>query len=174
MELREALKEQYHGALAMLSECVEKCPEAMWTEGAHPRSFWRIAFHAAFFTHLYLCQNEDSFRPWPGRKAEIHHGLWQSPAELEPFELPEGDHIYGRNDILDYIQFVDSLIDATVDELDLDSDVTGFPWYTNMGKLSHEIMNLRHIQGHIGQLSERLMASDIDTGWVAKSGRAVR
>jgi len=33
MELRQALKEQYHAGLAMLAECVEKCPEGMWLEG---------------------------------------------------------------------------------------------------------------------------------------------
>ena len=66
MDLRRALKEQYHGGLAMLAECVEKCPEDMWTAGAHPRTFWRIAFHAAFFTQLYLGQNEAAFQPWPG------------------------------------------------------------------------------------------------------------
>jgi hypothetical protein len=39
-----------------------------------------------------------------------------------------------------------------------------------MSKLSHELMNLRHTQGHVGQLSELLMARGIDTGWVARSG----
>jgi len=38
-----------------------------------------------------------------------------------------------------------------------------------MSKLSHQIMNLRHIQGHVGQLSELLMAKGIDTDWTAKS-----
>jgi hypothetical protein len=43
MELRRALKEQYHAGLKMLAECVEKCPESIWFEGEHPRTFWRIA-----------------------------------------------------------------------------------------------------------------------------------
>ena len=29
MELRQALKEQYHAGLAMLAECVEKCPQGI-------------------------------------------------------------------------------------------------------------------------------------------------
>jgi hypothetical protein len=58
MDLRAALKEQYHAGLAMLAECVEKCPDDLWTSGTHPRTFWRIAFHAAFFTHNYLVQDE--------------------------------------------------------------------------------------------------------------------
>ena len=170
MELRQALKEQYHAGLAMLAECVEKCPESMWLEGEHPRTFWRIAFHAAFFTHLYLGQNERAFQPWPGRREGIHHRLWEQPAYVEPYELPEGVASYGRSEIIDYIRFVDALIDPTVDQLDLDADETGFSWYPGMSKLSHELMNLRHIQGHVGQLSELLMAQGIDPDWVARSG----
>jgi len=169
MGLRLALKEQYHGELVMLAECVAKCPDDMWLEGEHPRTFWRIAFHAAFFTHLYMGQNEEAFAPWPGRREGIHHGLWQQPSEVEPYELPEGAEVYQRNEILDYIRFVDALVDPTVDQLNLDADETGFSWYKNMSKLSHELMNLRHIQGHVGQLSELLMARGIDTDWVAKS-----
>jgi hypothetical protein len=170
MELRQALKEQYHAGLAMLAECVEKCPEAIWLAGEHPRTFWRIAFHAAFFTHLYLGQNEAAFQPWPGRREGIHHRLWEDPAYVEPYELPEQVESYRRSEILDYIRFVDALVDPTVDGLNLDADETGFSWYPNMSKLSHELMNLRHLQGHIGQLSELLMARGIDTDWVAKSG----
>jgi hypothetical protein len=29
-------------------------------------------------------------------------------------------------------------------------------------------MNLRHLQGHVGQLSELLMAKGIDTDWICK------
>jgi hypothetical protein len=170
MELRQALREQYHAGLAMLAECVEKCPERMWLAGEYPRAFWRIAFHAAFFTHLYLGQDEEVFQPWPGRKEGIHHRLWLSPGEVEPYELPKGAEAYRMPELLDYIRFVDSLIDSTVDRLDLDAEVTGFSWYPNMSKLSHQLMNLRHLQGHVGQLSELLMASGIDTDWISRSG----
>jgi hypothetical protein len=169
MKLRQALKEQYHAALAMLAECVEKCPEEMWLEGKHPRTFFRIVFHAAFFTHVGIGQNEAAFQPWSGRREGIHPGLWEDPACLEPYELPEGAESYGRNAMLDYIRFVDALVDPTVDGLDLDADETGFRWGPKMSKLSQQILNLRHIQGHVGQLSELLMARGIDTDWVSRS-----
>jgi hypothetical protein len=151
MELRPALKEQYHAGLAMLAECVEKCSEEVWLEGEPPRTFGSIAFHAAFFTHLYMVQNEAAFQPWPGQR-------------------PKEDENYGRHEILAYIRFIDALIDPTIDQLDLASDETGYSWYPNMSKLSHQLMNLRHLQGHVGQLSELLMAKGIDTDWVARSG----
>lgn len=170
MDLRQALKEQYHAGLAMLAECVEKCPEQLWLEGAHPRTVWRIAFHAAFYTHLYLGQGEAAFVPWPGGREGIDAGLWQDAEEAGTSEPPGGAESYGRSEMLEYIGWVDSLVDSTVDGLVLDSEETGFHWYPNMSKLSHELMNLRHLQGHVGQLSELLMARGIDTGWVAKGG----
>ena len=71
---------------------------------------------------------------------------------------------------MEYLRFVDELVDPTTDQLDLDSDESGFSWYEDISKLSHELMNLRHVQGHVGQLSELLMARGIDTYWVAKRG----
>ena len=171
LKLRQALNEQYHAGLAMLAECVEKCPEGMWLEGVHPRQFWRIVFHAAFYTHLYLGQDEAAFRPWPDRREGIHFNLWHPPWAVEPYELPEDAEVYSRDEMLGYIRFVDSLIDPTVDSLDLEAERTGFSWYPNMSKLSHELMTVRHLQGHVGQLSELLMAKGIDTDWIARSGR---
>ena len=53
----------------MLVECVEKCPEDLWLDGEHPRTFWRIAWHAAYFTHNYMVQDEAAFNgsvaDWP-------------------------------------------------------------------------------------------------------------
>jgi len=168
MELRQALKGQYHAGLAMLAECVEKCPEEMWLEDKHPRTFFRIAFHAAFFTHVGMGQNEAAFQltPWPRRRMGIHPGLWEDPAYLEPYELPEGAESYERSEMLDYIRFVDTLVDPNVDQLDLASDESGFSWSPNISKMSQALQNLRHLQGHIGQLSERLMAKGIDTNWI--------
>lgn len=168
MDLRQALKEQYHAGLAMLDQCVERCPDDLWTSGAPPRLFWRIAFHTVFYTHLYLVQNEAAFRPWPHHRKDCDR-LWYEPSEHEPYELPENTEPYRPSDIRAYIAFVDALIDPTLDTLDLAAPDTGFPWYKDMTKLSHELMNLRHLQGHVGQLSELLMARGIDTNWVSKA-----
>ena len=169
IELRAALQEQYHAGLAMLADCVEKCPDSLWLHGEHPRPFWRIAFHAAFFTHLYLGQNEEAFQPWPDRPGDIHPRLWEAPADMEPYELAEEAEPYTQADMLAYIRYVDGLVDQTVEGLDLSSRETGFSWYGKMSKLSHQLLNLRHIQGHVGQLSELLMARGIDTDWVSRS-----
>jgi len=168
MDLKRDLKDQFHAGLAMLADCVNLCPDDLWTAGQYPRAYWRIALHAAFFTQLYLGQTEADFKPWPGRREDSRE-MWDRPAYLEPYELPESVESYGRADVTEYIAFVDALVDPIIDTLDLDSTETGFSWYENMSKLSHELMTLRHLQGHVGQLSELLMARGIDIDWVAKS-----
>ncbi len=174
MDLRTALKEQYHAGLAMLRQSVEQCPENLWTSGAHPRTYWRVAFHAAFFTHNYLVQDEAAFNesfaagraPLAVVKA-LGAEHWTQCGEVEPYELPEDAPPVSQEQILEYIDFIKALIDPTLDTLDLDAAETGFSWYRNMSKLSHELMNLRHLQGHVGQLSELLMAREIDLDWIA-------
>ncbi|HVT11105.1 MAG TPA: DinB family protein [Fimbriimonadaceae bacterium] len=164
MDLRAALKEQYRAGLRMLAECVEKCPDDLWTAGERSRQTWRIAFHAAFFTQLYLGADETVFEPWPGCH-ESDRRLFTEPAYLEPYELPEDTPPYAKAEMLAYIAFVDSRLDSLIDALDLDRGDPGISWYKDIGKLSFTLMNLRHTQGHVGQLSELLMARGIDTDW---------
>ena len=168
MEIKPALKEQYHAGLAMLAECITLCPDYMWRQTIPPRSFWRIALHAAYYTHLYLGQNEDAYEPWPGRPAG-YEALWQKPWDVEPYELPDNFPPYTKAQVLDYIAYITAITDRTVDSLDLAADETGISWYPNMSKLSHQLLNLRHLQGHVGQLSELLMARNIETKWVRKA-----
>ena len=167
MNVKQALKEQYHAGLAMLADCVRLCPEELWVRGQYPRYYWRIAFHAAFFTHLYLGPDLASFRPWPGRREGIYEGLWEHPERVEPYELPESAEMVSQKEMLSYIAYVDSVVDSTVEALDLAASECGFSWYPNTTKLSHQMMNLRHIPGHVGQLSELLMAHAIDIEWIA-------
>lgn len=163
MKLKEAIRGQYHAGLEQLRQTVALCPDHVWTGGEHPRNYWRIAYHAAFYTHLYMAQNLEAFQAWERARAYCEL-LWEKPNIVEA---------YTRADILEYIQWVDARVDVTVDSLDLESEETGFDWYKGMTKLDHELMNLRHLQGHVGQLSELLMAHGVDIDWVAKLPRTV-
>ena len=158
MDARDALKGQYHAAFRMLRECVELCPDELWT-GSAPRNYWKIAYHAAFFGDLYLGQNEAAFKAWPKH----------SEAALElADENSTGEEPLTKADVLAYIDDVRSRIDATIDGLDLDTADPGFPWYKNINKLEHELLSVRHIQGHVGQLSERLFAAGIESSWISR------
>ena len=173
MDIQTALKEQLHGGLAMLRQCIERCPDALWVSGTHPRPYWRIAWHTLYFTHNHLAQSEEAFNSsvpeWP---AIVKERLWlrddQKAVEVEPYELPEGVPPLSRSEMVVYLEYVEGLVDSAVDGLDHESDSTGFSWYPNMSKMSHELMNLRHIQGHVGQLSELLMMRGIDIDWIGE------
>lgn len=170
--IQQALKEQFHAGLAMLRECVEKCPESMWVSGEPGREFWRIALHAAFFTQFQLGQDVAAYTPWPDRPAGWHEEMWLDPSYVEPYELALDAEPLSREDTLRYIDFVVGMVDETIDGLDLESPESGFSWYGNFSKLSHELMGLRHLQGHVGQLSELLLIQGIETSWVGKGSAA--
>jgi len=161
MDIRFALKRQYHAGLAMLRECVEKATDDVWLGGGHPRNFWRIAYHAVFFTHLYLGQTVEDYTAWEKHRDGVTD-LWAN-------QNPPVVAAYTQSEIISYIELVDRMIDETVDHLDLERENTGIPWYKDMGKLEHQILNIRHLQTHVGQLSELLMANGIDSDyWISK------
>ena len=69
--LRATLKSQYHGALAMLQQAIDLCPEGAWSSSEHANAAWQIAYHTLFFTHLYMQPDEAAFRPWEHHQAEV-------------------------------------------------------------------------------------------------------
>jgi len=159
MDIRDALKGQYHAAYRMLRECVEGCPDELWTAGRFPRFFWKIAYHAAFYGHFYMSQTEASFQPWSKHNPAAWE-LWEEDAvPLDP---------YSKQEIIEYIDEIRGLIDATIDALDLDTSESGFHWYKNITKLEHELLSIQHIQGHVGQLSERLFEAGVETNWISR------
>jgi hypothetical protein len=46
MEVKSALKSQYHAALKALHKATEKCPDKMWDDpAAGAARFWRVVYH---------------------------------------------------------------------------------------------------------------------------------
>lgn len=160
MEIKRALKGQYHAGLAMLRQTIEQFPDELWESGIHPRNPWRIAYHAIFYTHLYLMAEESAFRGWEKHRQHVP-ALWQD--EDGPPEEPA----YSKSETLEYLDMVDAGVDNWVDQIDLDSPNAGFDWYS-IPKLDHQILNIRHLQGHVGQLSELAMAQGVDLDWITR------
>jgi len=75
MNVRAALKGQYHAALAMLKQAIEQCPDELW-DGGQAVPFWQVAYHTLYYTHLYLQQREEDFRPWEHHGKEHHDLPW--------------------------------------------------------------------------------------------------
>lgn len=155
MDICSALKRQNHAALAMLRQCVERCPDEVWNSGAHPRSYWRIAYHAAAYAHLYLFADMKAFAPWPKHRLDCTY----LDGEVEP-AAP-----YTQAELIECIDLIDSEVDSRLDALDLSAENCGFTWYPTVTRIELQILSLRHLHGHIGQLSEILLASGVDTDW---------
>ena len=153
--VKAGLIRQYKASFDMLRQAVERCPEDLWLSGIHPRNTWRIAYHAAYYTHLYLAQNTKSFEPWSKHRKECVI-LWNNP---------KVEDSYSKAEVLEYIDFIVELMPLAVENLNLDAKSSGYSWYPNVPKIEHQFVNLRHIQGHVGQLSELLMARGIEINW---------
>ena len=154
--LRAMLKSQYHAALAMLRETIERCPDDLWLDTRPTNAFWQVAYHTLFFAHFYLMPNEAAFRPWHGHQPEVH----------QPGSLPAIPRPYTRAEALEYWTVCDGMVDDRVDALDLQNPDCGFPWY-KMSKQEHQFVSLRHIQHHTAQLVDRLRAAEgIGIRWV--------
>jgi len=147
MDIQSALKGQYHAVLGMLKGTIEKWPVELWekTDGEMPA--WRVAYHAIYFTHLYLGKDNESFVKWAK-----HRDPYQ---RFGPVKEGEAIVPYTKAEIMEYWQICDAMIDAAVDKLDLERQECGFSWY-QMPKLDHQFVNLRHTQHHVGILIARL------------------
>lgn len=168
--LRRLLKSQYHAALAMLKETIERCPDALWDDPRHTNRTWQIAYHALFFARYYGGRDERFDDFWPGHRRDCQNpdGLGGPHTESSLPVLPEP---YTKAEVLAAWAHCDAGVDAAVDALDLAAPQCGFPWYP-IPKLEHQLVNLRHIQHHAGQISERLRREvDIGVPWVGARRR---
>jgi len=167
MDIQGVLRSQYHAALAMLRQAIERCPEEAWDGGEHPCAVWQIAYHTLFFTHLYLQPEEKTFRAWEHHRQEYQ---FLGAVPWPPHDPPRIDPPYTKEQILDYWGVCDAMIDAGVDRLDLEAPTCGFSWY-EMPKLEHQLVNIRHIQHHAAQLADRLrLSAGVGVDWVGGKG----
>jgi hypothetical protein len=166
MDVRAALKSQYHASLEALRLAIEQCPSNLWDDPADgAASYWRVAYHTLFFTDYYLRKDHQHLPAWSRHRYEAHV---LGPISWDGGRLPELCEPYTTEDILEYWTVCDALVDATVDAMDLESVESGFPWYA-MSKFEHQLVNIRHIQHHAAALATRLRRdAGIQVRWVGK------
>jgi hypothetical protein len=147
MDTKQVIQSQYLAALAMLKQAIEKCPPSVWDAPQDKFKFWSKAYHTLFYVHLYVEQAEKDFVHW-----EKHHD-------------PDGDIPFTKDEILEYMDFVEKHVVERVPVTDLEAE-SGFHWYP-VNKLEMHFINIRHIQQHAGELYECLGSREnIELGWV--------
>lgn len=158
MEIKTALKRQYRASTLMIRQAIERTPEDMWTSGEHPRTYWRIVYHALGYAHLYLYESLDAWQSWP--KANNSCAILDGDVEeSEP---------YSKEEMLELADLILSEIDLRIDALNLDESTCGFRWYPEVSRVELLILSLRHLHGHLGQLHELLLAHGIDVDWIGQ------
>jgi len=151
MNLPEVIMAQYQASLEMLKETITRCPASLWDDPSDKTRFWHIAYHALFYTHLYLQDSEQTFTPWAKHRPEYQY-LGQVP--WPPYAPPQIGQPYDKATVLEYLVFCQQRVVERVPQLDLEA-ASGFDWLP-FGKLELQFYTIRHIQQHTGELMERL------------------
>lgn len=152
MSLPAVVRSQYHAALTMLQQAIVACPAARWDHPADRERFWQVAYHALFYTHLYVQPAEAAFRPWARHRAQAH----DLAATLPP---------YTPADLLDYLAVCRQQVDEHTAHLD-PAAPSGFDWLP-FSKLELQFYTMRHLQQHTGELMARLgPAAEGPLDWV--------
>lgn len=168
MDIAQAVISQYFAALDMLEQAVVKCPDSLWNSEEQPNRFYQIAYHALFYTHLYVQPVHSDFVPWE-KHAEFHVGFGQPNYPGAP--VPEPADPYTKEDILTYLELCRNEIRRIVPILDFTAE-SGFEWLP-FGKLELQLYSIRHIMEHTGELAERLSATHgIEVEWVGMGRNA--
>jgi hypothetical protein len=157
METKRIVQSQVLASLKMLEEAIIKCPESIWFDPSPKNRFWHVAYHAVFYTHLYLQPSESDFFPWEKHLEGIASldDLQETP-EIEP---------YTKDEVLWYLSFCREQVKAILPRLDLHGEDSGFHWLP-FSKLELQFYNIRHLQQHIGELCERLgREAGVDVSW---------
>ena len=164
MDTREVIRSQYLAALEMLKQAVDRCPESLWNAPEDKAKFWHVAYHALFYTHLYLQDTEEDFRPWANHRDEYQ---FMGPMPWPPHNLPKIGDPYTKEDVLAYLAVVQQQVEERVPAQDLEA-ASGFSWLP-FSKFELQVYNIRHIQQHAGELFERLGArAAIELDWVGQ------
>lgn len=145
-----SLTSQYQAALGMFRGAVTGMPSARWNDTSDVNATWRIAYHALFFTHLYLSGSEEAYAPWGP-------ALVEATGADEPLALPADTVPYSREQILAYADAIEAMLPAMVPLARYDGP-SGFSWIS-ISRFEHHLYNIRHLMHHTGQLAERTRAA---------------
>lgn len=164
MDIAKVVISQYYATLAMLEECVVKCPDNLWTSDDAGNPVFQIAYHALFYTHLYVQPTQADFTPWE-KHAEFHSGFGSPSYPGGP--APEAVAPYTKDDMLEYLEICRSEISSIVPILDFEGE-SGFHWLP-FDKLETQFYSIRHTMLHVGEMAERLSASSgVEVDWIGK------
>ena len=153
--LNRILTSQFHAALLMLRECIEKCPEDHWDSLIARYTFWQVAYHTLCMVDCRLDLSDEAWQPHP-----LFH-----PAGRADLEDEYPSRRFTRPELLAYLTFCQTKLTATIPAetaAALNAPAPGFPF----SRAELHLQSIRHIQHHTGQLSASLRRVGVETRWV--------
>jgi len=136
---------QFEATLAMLKQCLDRCPDELWQSTVAEMTVQQIAYHTLFFVDFYLTTSEHAFS-----LRELH----QDGGDEREDGICAG---LGKSSALEYLGICLEKLRSTIASETYESlrGPSGFSWLTFTRAEMH-IYNLRHVQHHTGQLSSHL------------------
>ena len=101
MTTQEIIKSQYRASLAMIGEAISKCSDALWNDPAYTNPFWHLAYHALFYTHLYLQESGQTYVPWSKHRQEYE---FLGPLPFPPHREPNIGQPYTKQEVLEFLE----------------------------------------------------------------------
>lgn len=162
---QQVVRSQFLAALAMLEECIDKCPAEHWAMPIAKYPFWQVAYHTLCFVDCYLSSSNESFKELvAARSSQAFNPQPRGMAELND-EYPS--RLFTRQELLAYCancrEKIDSVLTSETNAT-LDGP-SGFSWLP-FSRAELHLYNLRHVQHHTGQLTAALRRLGVDTRWV--------
>jgi hypothetical protein len=168
VNIHQVIKSQYRASLETIQDAIEQCSDTLWYDPGYTNRFWHIAYHALFYTHLYLHTSGQEFAPWSKHRDEYE---FLGPLPWPPHRKPNIREPYTQAKVLEFLDVCREQIETQVPSLDLEAP-SGFDWLP-FDKLELQFYNIRHLQLHVGQLVDRLRnVQDVGIGWVGASPEA--
>ena len=163
LDILHSVARQYRASLTMLGQAIELCPESLWLASEYPNRYWHIAYHALFYTHLYLQPSEAEYRAWARHRQDSQYLGARPWARHEKVKV---EPPYTKAEVLEYHEFCRAEAEARVPAIELAAP-SGFHWLP-FNKLELQFYNIRHLQHHTGQLADRLRSMvNVGVGWVS-------
>ena len=163
--LKEGLWKQFGASIDMLKNAVTLWPEEDWKSG---KKFFYNVYHCLVFLDYYLTIPPDNFSsPLPFTLTEPD----KAPAEAIDDVIP--DRIYGKKELLDYLQASREKCYTLI--AGLTEEKTAERWIEESGDMNYPVLeillyNMRHVQHHAAQLN-LLLRQEINKAprWVARA-----
>lgn len=162
---------QFEAVFTTLATCLDRCPPDGWHAPVANRDFSQVAFHAVYYTDLYLSADKPDFFAQQFHHEHADHFQNYQESEDEPPRLK-----YERDFVTTYLAFTRTKA-ATVIAAETEKSlaaITGFYWLPFSRAELHPY-NIRHTQHHTSHLALRLRLDHvIDIPWTRSGHPAPR